>query len=69
MRLLLSLRKAICRAGGYKNCCVRRTRSPWGRDVVAMLQSSTSVLVVPGRWDVTLLLRYGGNVLLFRLFY
>lgn len=62
--VLLSLTKAICRAGGYKTCCVRRTHSLWGRVVIATLQSSTPVFVVPGSWDVTLLLRYRGNVLL-----
>lgn len=48
--LVLSLTKTICGAEGYKNCCVRRTCTLWGRVVVAVLQSS----VVPGSWDVAL---------------
>lgn len=68
MELLLRLMRAVCASGSYKICCARRAHSLWGRMVAAMLQSSTSIFVVPGSWNVTLLLRCGGNILLSRPF-
>lgn len=68
MELLLSLTKAVCTSTGYKICCAGRACSLWGRMVAAMLQSSTSVFVVPGSWNVALLLSCADNVLLSRPF-